>query len=108
MGMFNDNVSTQRNSWKYAHSGKELLPYAQKLYQEFAVKEEAARKAMAGFMLDMKVSNSSAEVENAKHDIISFGTLKEQCLVFVYEFTRRPDEQYLLGLGDVTFFGLAE
>jgi hypothetical protein len=47
-------------------------------------------------------------VEEVKREIVSFGTLKEQCQVFKHEFARAPDKVYELGLGDVTFFGLAQ
>lgn len=62
---------------------------------------------MADFMKDMSVSNNDSRVTDAKDQITNFGTLKEQCAVFKHEFARNPDKSYELGLGDVTFFGLA-
>jgi hypothetical protein len=106
MGLFNDNVSAGRTSWTYKYTGGDLLPYATKLYHEYRAKEEESRNRMADFMKDMNVSNNDRRVEDTKREIISFGTLKEQCAVFKHEFARHPDKEYELGLGDVTFFGL--
>lgn len=107
MGMFNDNVSPNRTGWQYTYTGAELLPFAEKLYEEFLHKEEAARNRMAEFMKDMNISNSDRRVEDTKRDIVTFGTIKEQCHVFKHEFKRDLDKIYHLGLGDVTFFGIA-
>lgn len=63
---------------------------------------------MADFMKDMNVSQNDTKVQEVKRDITTFGTLKEQCSVFQHEFARNPGKEYQLGLGDVTFFGLAE
>jgi hypothetical protein len=108
MGMFNDNVGAGRTGWLYKYKGVELLPYAVKLYKEFRSKEEESRNRMADFMKDMNIANNDRRVEDTKREIVSFGTLKEQCAVFKHEFSRNPEKEYELGLGDVTFFGLAE
>jgi hypothetical protein len=106
MGLFNDNVSAGRTSWTYKYKGADLLPYATKLYHEYHAKEEASRNRMADLMKDMSVSQNDPKISDTKRDILSFGTLKEQCSVFKHEFARNPDNTYELGLGDVTFFGL--
>jgi len=107
MGIFNDNVAAGRTTWNYVYTGRELLPYAQRLYDEFLEKETAARSKMADYMKDMTISNNDTKVTDTKRDVITFGTLKEQCQVFKWEFARNPDKEFDLGLGDVTFFGLA-
>jgi hypothetical protein len=108
MGMFNDNLSPNRHGWTYTYTGLELLPHAQRLYKELFGKEQAARNTMATFMRNMDVSQNDPRVQEAKRDITNYGTLKEQCSVFQHEFARNPDKTYELGLGDITFFGLAE
>ena len=108
MGMFNDNVSANRTGWTYSYFGSQLLKAATKLHKEYSFKEESSRNTVAGLMKDMSVSHNDPRVEDAKREIVKYGTLKEQCLVFKHEFTRNPDKEYHLGLGDVTFFGLAE
>jgi len=102
--MYNDHVSTGRSKWTYSYSGKELLPYAAKLLKKYDTKEAEARKAMAAFMLDRTKSNRDHEVKKTEEDIVSYGTLHEQCAVFAHEFERNPDKVYELGIGDVTFF----
>lgn len=106
MGMFNDNVSANRTIWTYKYTGGVLLPFARKLYNENHAKEEEARNRMSDYMKDMNIANNDRRVEDTKREIATYGTLKEQCSVFVNEFSRHPDQEYDLGLGDVTFFGL--
>ena len=108
MGMFNDNVSAGRTSWTYKYKGSDLFAAASKLYTEYRTKEEESRNLMAIYMRDMKIANNDRRVEDTKREIVSFGTLKEQCAVFKHEFARNPNKEYDLGLGDVTFFGLTE
>jgi hypothetical protein len=108
MGMYNDNTSSNRLQWTYIYTGKELLISAKSLYVSFLTLEKNARDKMAKLMSDMTVSQSDPEIEATKRDITKYGTLKEQCEVFTHEFQRNPLQKYNLGLGDVTFFGLAK
>jgi hypothetical protein len=108
MGMFNDNVGAGRERWTYKYDGRELVVAAQRLYTEFYDKEQAVRLRVAEYMKDMTIAQNDRRVEEAKRDIILFGTLKEQCEVFRHEFARNPNKTFDLGLGDVTFFGLAK
>ncbi len=106
MGMFNDNVGAGRTTWLYKYSGAELLPYAVKLHAENLAREIESRNRMAEFMKDINIANNDRRVEDAKREIVTFGTLKEQCAVFKHEFGRNPTQVFELGLGDVTFFGM--
>ena len=106
MGMFNDNVQPRRLDWEYIYSGKHMLPYAQKLLSYHAAKEMAAREKTAELLRDVSVSQNDSRFTELKRDITNHGTLKEQCEVFVHEFSRFPEKMFILGLGDVTFFGL--
>lgn len=108
MGMFNDNLSPNRHSWTYTYTGRELEPHATRLFTEYFNRELAARNAMAGYMKDMDLSQNDPKIQEAKRDITNYGTIKEQCSVFKHEFARHPQKEYELGLGDITFFGLAE
>ena len=108
MGVYNDNVSAVRTHWEYIYTGAELLEAAKRLYDEFYAKEQAAREKMSEYLKDMTISANDKRLANVKRDINSYGTTKEQCMVFKHEFARRPSKEYKLGLGDVTFFGLAE
>lgn len=106
MGLYNDNVNANRSHWTYKYKGSELLAKATSLYNSYYKKEEDARLRMSALMQDMTVSNSDRRVEEVKKEISSYGTVKEQLLVFKHEFARNPDKEYDLGLGDVTFFEL--
>ena len=108
MGLFNDNVNPNRNQWTYRYKGSELLAKATSLYDSYYKKESESRLRMSEYMKDMSISNADRRVEDTKREIVSYGTLKEQCLVFKHEFARNPDKEYDLGLGDVTFFELVD
>lgn len=108
MGMFNDNVSANRTSWTYTYKGHEILHYAKKLLALHTAKELEAREKTAALLRDVNVSQSDSRFTELKRDITTHGTIKEQRQVFICEFSRYPDKEYELGLGDVTFFGLTE
>jgi hypothetical protein len=106
MGLFNDNVSPKRLEWEYLYTGKELLEKAKMLRDRHAAKEIEARNKTADLLRDASVSQNDSRFGELKREITTHGTLKEQCEVFVHEFSREPERPYLLGLGDVTFFEL--
>ncbi len=106
MGLFNDNVSPRRNEWEYVYSGRELLPRAKMLLERHTTKEMEARNKTADLLRDTNVSQNDSRFTELKRDINTHGTLREQCEVFVLQFSREPDRQFTLGLGDVTFFEL--
>jgi len=108
MGMFNDSVSAERTQWTYSYLGSELLLHAMRLYTDYLNRETVARSNMSEYMKDMNRHQNDPDIQRSKSDIQTYGTLKEQCSVFVHEFTRNPLMSYKLGLGDVTFFGLHE
>ncbi len=79
---------------------------ATNLYEAYFLKEQESRNKMAEFMKDMNISQNDPRIEQTKREIVSFGTLKEQCLIFKHEFKRNPGKVYDLGIGDVSFFNL--
>lgn len=106
MGLFNDSVYPKRLEWEYEYTGSELLPKAKMLRERHAVKEMEARNKTAELLRDASVSQNDSRFNELKKDINNHGTLKEQCDVFVTQFSREPDRKFSLGLGDVTFFEL--
>lgn len=106
MGLFNDNVSPKRMEWEYTYKGSELLNKAVLLRERFAAKELEARNKTADLLRDVNVNQNDSRFNELKREITTNGTLKEQCDVFVHQFSREPDREFNLGLGDVTFFEL--
>lgn len=106
MGMYNDTVSYNRLEWKYTYKASELLASAKKLLTFHTNKELEARNKTADLLRDTFVNQNDPRFNELKRDISTHGTLKEQCQVFVHEFSRDPKREYSLGLGDVTFFEL--
>lgn len=104
--MYNDYRNCSRDNWKYNYTGAELLPLAKKKFSTFFAAEAEARKRMSEYLMDMNMSQSDSKVTDAKNEIQNNGNLREQCAVFVHEFGRNPGREFILSLGDVTFFGL--
>jgi len=107
MGLFNDNNHPVRHSWEYNYAGKELLVAATAKYKEMKAREMAARNNLADLLKDPAVSPQDKRIEQYKREIEKCGSESEQCVVWCHEFARNPDREYLLGLGDVTYFNLA-
>lgn len=107
MGIYNDYKNTTRREWEYVYSGAELLEAARRKHAEFAAREKAARAKMAEFMVDMSVAQSDARIADCRSDVEEAGTERERCMVWIHEFARRPEKEYALQLGDVTYFDLA-
>ena len=107
--MYHDFSNTARSNWKYGYKGRDgLLDAAKNKFEYFKAKETEARQKMAALMTDSRVSPSEKEVTDTRKDIESFATHAEECMVYVHEFERNPDREFLLSLGDVVFFGLAK
>ena len=104
MGFYNDNLRPKRSEWEYHWTGKDLLPFTEKLFKKHSEAEIVARNKLADLFKDTNVSQSDRRIEDLKDSIARNGTIKEQCEVWLLEFNRNPDRIFNLGLGDVTFF----
>jgi hypothetical protein len=104
--MHNDFATTRRDEWGYEYTGEELLPFAEKQYAEYLRLEMKARKKMSAMIADVKVNQRDPEIEQTKREIESKSKIREQCAVFVHQFSREKQRKFTLSLGDVTFFGI--
>lgn len=84
-----------------------MLEAARRKHAEFTGRERAAREKMAGFMVDMSLAQSDARIAECRGEVEEAGKERERCMVWVHEFARHPDKEYVLELGDVTYFDLA-
>ncbi len=107
MGVYNDYKDTTRRKWEFTYTGAELLEAAKRKHSEFAAREKEAREKMAQFMVDMSMAQSDARIAECRDDVEEAGTERERCMVWVHEFARYPEKEYVLQLGDVTYFDLA-
>jgi hypothetical protein len=94
----------KRTDWRYEYTGAELLDEAQKILDETTVLEDASRRAMAEYMITPGLSMKDDKVTKLSGEIERLAKLKEECQVFVHEFTRNYSQKYLLAMGDVVFF----
>jgi erythromycin esterase-like protein len=106
MGMFLDNRNTSREGWKYNYKGSTLAEFAVTKYKYYTTLEQEARNKLAALMTDPKVSMKDDSVTELKKNIEKWGEEREKCMVWAHEFRLRPDSEYLLSMGDVTYFDL--
>ena len=107
--MYNDFKGTLRDSWRFTYSGSELAPYAEKKLAEHKAAEWAAREQIATLMRDPEVNQqSNNKLAEAKREVAEHGDGVEKCGVWVHEFRKRPNSDFLLSLGDVVYFGLID
>ncbi len=105
--MYTEYTNTNRNDWKFVYAGADLFEAARTKYHNFLADEKEARQRMAKLMVDMSVAQSDPRINDCKKEIEKAGAERERCMVWMHEFERRPEKQYFLLLGDVTYFGLA-
>lgn len=106
--MFNDYSNYVRDEFKFEYNGSQLYNFAKNKYFDFFHKERDAREKMASMLRDVKINTNNREMDALKQEIEFFGKEKEKCLVWTYEFSRRPEKEYYLKLSDVVYFGLTK
>jgi len=106
--MYHEFRNTNRSGWKYTYTGKELLPFAKLCLANYYKAESQARAEMSKLIQDMRRNQDDPALVQCRKDIESNGSMREELMVFVHEFTRQPDREYYLALGDVVFFGMLD
>jgi hypothetical protein len=104
--MYHEFRNPNRSGWKYTYLGKDLLPYAKLCLVNYYKAESEARIKMSTLIKDMTRSQDDGDISKCRDAIESNGSQREELMVFVHEFTRQPDREYHLALGDVVFFGM--
>jgi hypothetical protein len=104
--MYHEFRNVNRSGWKYTYTGKDLLPYAKKRLAEYYAAESEARSKMSELIKDMRRSQDDSDIVKCRQAIESNGSQREELMVFVHEFSRQPEKEHYLALGDVVFFGL--
>lgn len=108
MGLYNDYRNINRDSWNYTYTGNELLAYAERKKSEYKRKEGTARSELADLLNDKSVSASDKRIEDLRQKVENYADLYEKCVVWCWEFSRSPDKEFTLKLGDVSFFDIPE
>lgn len=106
--MYNDYRGTRRTEWQHTYTGKELLPYAKRKHEHWSKREDKARVEMAKLMGDRAVRGDDPKVKDLQQEIETSGNETEQCAVHMHEFSRKPEREFSLSLGDVVYFGMLE
>ena len=108
MGMYNDDRYTKREGWEYKYKGSVLFQYAERKRAISKTKETEARKDVAALMEDQSVRANDERVEKARQAVEDNANLYEKCVIWCHEFKRNPEQEYVLQLGDVSFFDIPE
>src|SRR5688572_14812805 len=106
--MLNDNLVTKRHDWSFPYKAKMILPFAQRKLGAHQAEETTLRKKLAEAIQDPAMFNNDSVLQQLKRDIDRHSALREQFQVYVFEFTRLPEQEYRLGLSDIVFFGFLE
>ena len=107
MGMFNDYRNTGRDQWRFPYDASTLLPYMERKLAFWTRRENLLRD-----IISKRVANPAIPVKGDKNEklqkaLVFAATEREKCLVWVHEFQRRPEAEYQLALGDVTYLDIA-
>lgn len=106
MGLFNDYRNTKRDGWSFTYTGGQLAEPARRKLAQCEKLETEARELSSVLVKDPTVSRKDERLVKASEDVDVYGDLNEKLRVWVHEFTRNPEREYSLSLGDVTFFEL--
>lgn len=90
----------KRDQWLYSYTGRELLPYAQKLMDHYRKLESESKEKISLLKtgLDIKIEQIRFK---------SYCLTCEKLSVWIHEFWRSPTRDFHLSLNDVVFFGIA-
>ena len=94
----------ERDKWKFNYRGSELVHHAERLRNYYRKEEIAARSEMARLTNNKSISIDSKEAVAARENVQRSASLAEQYAVYAFEFGRTPDREFVLGMGDITFF----
>lgn len=103
--MYFENSSPSREGWKFSYKGHELAESAKKLLLKFRKEELAHRTELANLLNNKMIAGNDERVGRARKSIELNGKEAEACSVWVFEFSRNPEREYNLSLGDVVYFG---
>ncbi len=106
--MYLERSTGNRDGWKFTYLGKDLLPFAEKKYEEFVQREGTARDKMAKLLKDRTIAHNDKKVVELEQEISFCGPEREKCSVWKFEFHRNLEREYHLSMGDVVYFGIAE
>lgn len=107
MGLFNDDATRDRLSWTFKYTGAELLPFCQSKVAALQELEDALRNDLAKAISDRTQSVNSEEITNLKTKLGHVASSLERCQIWAHEFARKPEAEYRLGFGDVSYFDIA-
>jgi hypothetical protein len=106
MGLFSDMVGPNRDNWRFTYTGKELLPFANQKLASLRVEAGSAWRRMRDLTAskpDADFEDRGKEIDKARRQYQDFGSQAERCAVLAHEFARKPEREYTLGIGDVTY-----
>ena len=103
---FENDGSCSRKGWKYTYKGADLLQSVLDLHEIASAQETQFREERAALLRDHREDPRSHKAKELEVGLLEAAKLKEELSVYRAEFSRNPEREYHLGLGDVVFFGL--
>jgi hypothetical protein len=106
MGMFLDFRRPSREEWKYTYKGSELIAAAKAKLAEVRAEYLAAQEECQRTMAASPQLYKDDKVQKCREAVEKLGPEMESCQVWVHEFQRTPDREFILAMSDVTYLNL--
>lgn len=101
-----ENSRTKRSEWCFHYTGKLLLGPARRKLKEWDDKIDKVRTSLSALIADRSMELKDNRIADAKSQAEKYEVEAEYCRVWVAEFARTPDREFILQAGDVVYFGL--
>lgn len=106
MGMFLDYRRPSREEWKYTYKGSDLVAAAKAKLAQVTEEYGKAQKALQDAVGATAQVYKDKTVQECREAVERLGPEMECCQVWVHEFQRTPDREFILAMSDVTYLNL--
>lgn len=106
MGQFMDYRRPGRDDWKYTYKGSELVEAAKKKLEELTGQFVKAQEKLKVCVDVAATLYKDKPTQEARELVEQLGPEMESCEVWLHEFQRTPDREFILSMSDVTYFNL--
>lgn len=105
--MYTEFRDRNRENWKFTYKGSELIDAAKSKVAFYASQEDEYRTKVSDAISNRSIAVNSGKIDKLKNKLEAAAAQKENCEVFLHEFSRTPDREFSLSMADIVFFGLA-
>lgn len=92
-----------RESWKFAYKGSDLIELDSSKVIFFRIRENLYRTNLANALIDRNIPISGGKIDKLKKIFENAAIHRESCEVFLHEFKRTPEREFSLSMSDIVF-----